>query len=114
MAFDGRAASRRKEVKIEIDGIELQFVVKGISAYESDEITGKYATINAMTGRPTFDSSKVHDYNFEVLKKILVEAPFELTDQNIKDLDYEIAVQLRDAVGVGPAAMEGRKNSSKQ
>lgn len=113
--FDGRASTRKKEVEIEIDGEKLKFVVKGIGAYESDEITAKYCSgIDMISGKPKFDTSKVHEYNFEILRKILVEAPFELNDANVKDLDFEIATKLRDAVGVGPAALEGRKNLSKR
>lgn len=113
--FDGRASTRKKEVEIEIDGVKLKFVVKGIGAYESDEITGRYCSaIDMITGKPKFDTSKLHEYNFEILRKIVVEAPFEINDASIKDLDFEVATKLRDAVGVGPAAIEGRKNLSKQ
>lgn len=113
-AFDGRASTRRQEVNIEMAGVKLQFVVKGLGAYESDQITQKYATLNALTGRTQFDMNKFADYRFEIFKKILVEAPFELTDTNIKDVDAEVALKILDAVGLGPAAIEGRKNLSRR
>lgn len=110
-AFDGRASTRKRVIEIECDGVKLKFGVKGIGAYEGDQITGKYATMNALTGRTQFDMTKFADYRFEILRKILFEAPFELTDTNIKDIDPEIALKVLDAVGLGPAALEGRKNS---
>lgn len=112
--FDGRASTRKQEVEIEQNGAKLKFVVKGIGAYEADQITGKYATVNTLTGRTQFDMTKFADYRFEILRKILVDAPFELTDENIKDIDSEIALKVLDAVGLGPAALEGRKNLSRQ
>ncbi len=112
--FDGRASMRKKEIEIEEDGAKLRFVVRGIGAYESDQITQKYASLNTLTGRTEFDMAKFADYRFEILRKILLVAPFELTDDNIKDIDSEIALKILDAVGLGPEALLRRKNSSQQ
>lgn len=113
-AFDGRASTRKQVVEIEVGGAKLRFVVKGIGAHESDEITAKYAKMNMLTGATEFDMQKFPDYRFEILRKILVEAPFELNDANIKDIDQEVAYRLLDAIGLGPAALEARKNLSRQ
>ena len=113
-AFDGRASTRRQTVEVEENGVKLRFVVTGVGAYAGDQITSKYATMNALTGRTQFDMTKFADYRFEILCKILIEAPFELTDENIKDIDSGVALKVLDAVGLGPAALEGRKNLSKQ
>lgn len=111
-AFDGRASTRKRVVELEEDGAKLRFVVKGMGAYEGDQITAKYVRLNTLTGATEFDMTKFADYRFEMLRKIMTEAPFELTDANIKDLDSLIALKLLDAVGLGPAAIEGRKNWS--
>ena len=114
VAFDGRASTRRQVIEIEDCGAKLKFVVQGVGAYEANEMREKYGTINAMTGEFQIEKGKLADANFEILRKILVEAPFELTDENIKDIDLKIVGTILDAVGFGPAAVQARKNSSRQ
>lgn len=108
--FDGRASTRRQTVEIEECGAKLNFVVRGISAYEANELREKYGETNVMTGEFQIKTGSLAEINLAILRKILVEAPFELTENNIKDLDLKIVGKILDVVGLGPAAVKARKN----
>jgi hypothetical protein len=114
VAYDGRASTRKRVYEEEVDGVKLRFVLKPLGAYEADQITGKNVKVNVMTGETEFDMTKFAEYRFQILQKILVEAPFELAEENIKDIDSGLALRLLDAVDLGPKAIEARKNLLQQ
>ncbi len=50
-------------------------------------------------------------YIHEFLKTALIEAPFELTDTNIKRLHPAVATKLTNKIGVGAKAEDAGRHS---
>lgn len=85
-----------KEIKIEHNGEVGIFKYHEVGAFKHHEIIRDCGVYDPTTGQLKLDLAKyLHAY----LRNTLVEAPFELTDANLKKLHPAVATRLANAIG---------------
>lgn len=87
-----------KEVRIKHNGEVGIFRYKDIGAFEHNQIIMRHGKFNPETGQINLDMA---GYIHEFIKTALIEAPFELTDTNIKRLRPAVATKLMNEMGAG-------------
>ena len=73
---------------------KYKFGLKEITGADSDRVSKGALSVNAKTGRAEIDQELA---NVKFLKAVLVDAPFEITEQNIRRLSTRVRDELLDA-----------------
>ena len=84
-----------KDITIDSNGKTYPFKIRLLSGYQKDEINSRAANIDPITKKTDMNIAEMH---FWYIKRGVVEAPFELTDSNIKKLQGDMFTKLADEV----------------
>lgn len=87
-----------KEIKIEHNGAAGVFRYCDLGAFAHNQILTRHGKFSPETGKMSLDMA---GYIHEFLKAVLIEAPFELTDANLKRMRPAVATKLMNSIGTG-------------
>ena len=91
-------ADELREIEITQNGKVGIFKYRDIGAFEHHKLITRCGRYDPTTGQLSMDFAA---YIHEFLKAVLVEAPFELTDENLKLMRPAIATKLMNSIGTG-------------